>query len=177
MEHHLILLHIVSCSNPNTNCEFNNCSTPSLTGEDLQPTHQYCTNYTFQLKGHRNKTYSKVVNLVIATGALISYQVTVNVNKCPFGFRNWNDTLSICSAEDVLVKYYIASDVDSLTVLRNNTMWIGNSSSNTTLAVHLNCPYDYCNTSSITFRIIDEQDNQCNYNRVMWRMNVRSILF
>ena len=59
----------------------------------------------------------------------------------------------------------IANDVQTSTVIRNNTIWIGNSSWNTSLAVHLRCPYDYCNPSSITFRITDEQDNQCNYNR------------
>ena len=72
--------------------------------------------------------------------------------------------MSICSADDVLVKHDIANDVQTSTVIRNSTIWIGNSSWNTSLAVHLHCPYDYCNSSSITFRISDEQDNQCNYN-------------
>eukprot|EP00731_Ephydatia_muelleri_P022234 Em0014g825a len=157
----------LTCLIPNTNA---NCTTPSLKTTDLQPTHLYCTNYTYLVTGNWNKTYSMLLNLILASAYLgkidISpYQVTVNINQCPFGFRNWSDIMSICSAEDILVNYHIANDVQTSTVLRNNTMWIGNSSSNTSLAVHLHCPYDYCNPSSITFRITDEQDNQCNYNR------------
>ena len=157
----------LTCFIPNTNA---NCTTPSLKTIDLQPTHQYCTNYTYLVTGNWNKTYSMLLNLILASAYLgkidISpYQVTVNINQCPFGFRNWSDIMSICSAEDMLVKYHIANDVQTSTVLRNNTIWIGNSSSNISLAVHLHCPYDYCNPSSITFRISDEQDNQCNYNR------------
>ncbi|KAL5474677.1 hypothetical protein EMCRGX_G026660 [Ephydatia muelleri] len=157
----------LTCLIPNTNA---NCTTPSLKTTDLQPTHLYCTNYTYLVTGNWNKTYSMLLNLILASAYLgkidISpYQVTVNINQCPFGFRNWSDIMSICSAEDILVNYHIANDVQTSTVLRNNTIWIGNSSSNISLAVHLHCPYDYCNPSSITFRITDEQDNQCNYNR------------
>ena len=160
---------LISCPNPNINC-VTNCTTPSLKTTDIQPTHQYCTNYTYLVTGNSNKAYGMLLSLVLTRAYLgninlIPYQVIININQCPFGFTNWSDGLSICSADDVLVRHDIANDVQTSTVIRYNTIWIGNSSSNTSLAVHLHCPYDYCNSSSITFRISDEQDNQCNYNR------------
>ena len=163
-------LDLMSCPNPNINCGFTNCTTPSLKTTDIHPTHQYCTNYTYLVTGKSNKAYGMLLSLVLTRAYLgkiylIPYQVIININQCPFGFRNWSDIMSICSAEDILVKYHIANDVHTLTVIRNNTIWIGNSSWNTSLAVHLHCPYDYCNPSSITFWITDEQDKQCNYNR------------
>ena len=161
---------LMSCPNPNINCGFTNCTAPSLKTTDIQPTHQYCTNYTYLVTGNSNKAHGMLLSLVLTRAYLghnylFPYRVIININQCPFGFTNWSDGLSICSADDVLVKHDIANDVQTSTVIRNSTIWIGNSSSNTSLAVHLHCPYDYCNSSSITFRISDEQDNQCNYNR------------
>ena len=160
---------LISCPNPN-NCDVTNCTSLSLKTTDIQPTHQYCTNYTYLVTGNSNKAYGMLLSLVLTRAYLgniylFPYRVIINVDQCPFGFTNWSDRLSICSADDVLVRHDIVNDVQTSTVIRNNTIWIGNSSSNTSLAVHLHCPYDYCNSSSITFRISDEQDNQCNYNR------------
>ena len=160
---------VMSCSSFNFYCGFTKCTTPSLKPTDVQPTHQYCTNYAYQVTGNSNKA-DMLLTLIIMrayleTAYLSPYEVIININQCPFGFTNWSDELSICSADDVLVRHDIANDVQTSTVLRNSTIWIGNSSWNTSLAVHLHCPYDYCNPSSITFRITDEQDNQCNYNR------------
>ncbi|KAL5474673.1 hypothetical protein EMCRGX_G026656 [Ephydatia muelleri] len=103
--------NLMSCPNPNINCGVTNCTSPSLKTTDIQPTHQYCTNYTYLVTEKRNKAY-----------------------------------------DDVLVRHDIVNDVQTSTVLRNNTIWIGNSSSNTSLAVHLHCPYDYCNPSKHTLQ-------------------------
>ena len=152
-----------TCANLySSNCVTENCTILSF--NNVQQTQQYCTNYTYLVTGRYNQTYNKILYLFPITSE-ISYGVIINVNQCPFGFKTWNTNAMTCSADDVLTKYHIVNDINTLTVLRNGTMWVGTCSSNKVLAVHPNCPYDYCNTSSITFRIEDEQDNQCNNNR------------
>ena len=148
------------------NCATENCTNPSF--NNVQQTKRYCTNYTYQVTGRDNLAYSKIIWLFPITSnntyLVYRYGVIINVNQCPVGFRNWNTNAMICSADDVLTKYNISSDINTLTVIKYGTIWVG-SYSNNVLAVHLHCPYDYCNTTSITFRIEDEQDNQCNNNR------------
>ena len=155
-----------NCAELNSDC-ISNCTSPSFS--NLQPTKQYCTNYTYQVIGRDNQAYSNVLYLFPISayfgktgyGLFIMY---INTSNCPFGFTSWNSKKLICSANDVLTRYNIGNDINTLTVLRNGTMWVGYNS-HMVLAVHLHCPYDYCNTASITFRIEDEQDNQCSNNR------------
>ncbi|KAL5474676.1 hypothetical protein EMCRGX_G026659 [Ephydatia muelleri] len=48
---------LMSCPNPNINFGVTNCTAPSLKTTDIQPTHQYCTNYTYLVTGNSNKAY------------------------------------------------------------------------------------------------------------------------
>ena len=155
---------VISCPNLKINCVVENCTNQSLKATDLQPTNQNCTNYTYLVTANRNKAYSVLLSPVTTTYAnMVPYIFVIDITECPFGFKTWSN-ISMCSADEVLLKYHIDNDVDTATVIRSNTIWIGNSSHNT-LAVHSNCPYDYCNPNSITFRVAIEQDSQCNYNR------------
>ena len=147
-----------------SNCTIANCSNPPL--NDVQITQRNCANYTYLVTGRDNQAYSKALYLYPITShyPYFLFDVIINVHQCPFGFTNWNPNAKICSADDVVTKYNIGNDINTLTLLRNGTMWVG-SYSKMVLAVHLHCPYDYCNPINITFRIEDEQDNQCNNNR------------
>ena len=154
-----------TCIDQNCYCD-TNCTNPSF--NNVQKTQRYCTNYTYLLTGRDNLVYNITLYLFTISADsnlyLDPYEVIINVHQCPFGFKKWNTNAMTCSADDVLTKYHIGNDINTLTVLRNGTMWVG-STTNKVLAVHLHCPYDYCNTASITFRIEDQQDNQCSNNR------------
>ena len=79
---------------------------------------------------------------------------------CPFGFE-LNARKCDC-ASHLLRSPGVTCDINSQTIHRPNSMWIGNYSGDVTL--HLNCPFDYCETEGGSISL-SYQDTQCSFNR------------
>ena len=80
---------------------------------------------------------------------------------CPFGFE-LNTTCSKCDCASHLRAPGVICDINSQTIHRPKSMWIGNHSDDLTL--HLNCPFDYCETEGGSISL-SYQDTQCSFNR------------
>ena len=143
-----------------------NCTTPDSSGIQQQ-SQKYCINYAYQVI-EENYEHTVAVVLVPKTayfnlfGGTLKYLTLVTVLPCPFGFM-WNSTSQTCACGLVLQTYDVKCDINTLTVTKIGTLWIGTSSIGV-LAVHKHCPYDYCNVTDTTFSLND-QDMQCNLNR------------
>eukprot|EP00731_Ephydatia_muelleri_P028278 Em0019g1151a len=143
-----------------------NCTTPVVSGNQQQ-TQQYCTNYVYEVI-EKDYIHTFAIVLVPKTayfnffGGTLKYAALVTVLPCPFGFI-WNSTSYSCTCAPLLQKFDVLCDINKQVVTTSGTLWVGNTSSGD-LAAHDHCPYDYCNTSFITFRFSD-QDEQCAHNR------------
>ena len=78
---------------------------------------------------------------------------------CPFGFEL---NARKCDCASHLRVPGVTCDINSQTIHRPKSMWIGNHSDDLTL--HLNCPFDYCETEGGSISL-SYQDTQCSFNR------------
>ena len=145
-----------------------NCTAPSFSGEQQQ-TMQYCSNYSYQVKGKDNQLHNSAIHLLskaaYADGyGTSTYSMLVTVFPCPTasGFI-WDQATKVCSCSPIRQKYNVPRDINTLTVLKTGTLWIGSSSSGE-LAVYTHCPYDYCKTNDTWRLMLTNQDEQCDYN-------------
>ena len=145
-----------------------NCTAPSLSGKPQQTT-KYCSNFSYQVLGYDNQVKYISVHLLSKTvlfsqsAGTGTYSVFLKVSQCPFamGFI-WNNTTKKCDC-NYLIAYGANCDINTLTVSKTGSLWIGNSSSGD-IAVHTHCPFDYCNPAYLNSSLVN-QDEQCNYNR------------
>ena len=73
-----------------------------------------------------------------------------------------------CDCEERLQKYTNECDINDQTILRPagyGNFWVGYDNALKGLILNPHCPLDYCTSSSIRFRLIDETNKQCNANR------------
>ena len=126
----------------------------------------YCTSLLYTLQ-----TLEKSIafELFVETPfSLISYlpaaepaTVVATILDCPLGFHLQKKSQT-CDCLPQLIRKGVTCDIDTQTVGRSNSLWIGNYSNN--VVAHNNCPFDYCNQSTMSFRL-SNQDDQCNWNR------------
>ena len=152
-----------------TQSDVYDCTIPSIF-QQLQQTQQHCSNYYYQVETIRDPPYMSIINLIprsvrVNSNMLYStYSKFMRIQTCPHGFI-WNTSTRICDCSQVLQMNNVQCDINTLTVLRSETMWIGNSSGGI-LAVHPHCPYDYCLTSDKSKSLsLTSQNNQCDNNR------------
>ena len=80
---------------------------------------------------------------------------------CPFGFE-LNGITSKCDCASHLRAPGVICNINSQTIHRPASMWIGNYSGD--LILHHNCPFDYCQPVGGDISLSD-QDAQCSFNR------------
>ena len=132
---------------------------------DLQATTARCLKLHLLL----NSTYptAAYVNITV-NGGLKEWGVTlfVDIMGCPPGFRKDKQSgKCICAAllEEFNISCLAAHNTSSFR--RSGTNWFAFiNSSRTCLTVFTNCPFDYCNSSLVTFNILNP-DNQCTGSR------------
>ena len=125
-----------------------------------------CTDVTFTLRTSRSLNITKVyVTLESSVSELLSDPlakvIEVTIESCPIGFPLVNDTC-ICSPE--LNSPSITCDINTQILTRDGDMWIGYKNDLDCLIVYPNCPFDYCNSSNISFNL-GYPNKQCLLNR------------
>ena len=97
------------------------------------------------------------ISLPEKTGA----DVEVFIRECPFGFVL--DTVSKkCNCTHLLKKQGVVCDIDSQTLHKPPSMWIGNVSG--VVIAHDQCPLDYCNKNVLNIDPYNQQE-QCDFRR------------
>ena len=92
--------------------------------------------------------------------------INVTMKPCPPGFQLWHSRKCDCDLQ--LRPYNVTCDINNETITKAENVWInatyGKHSEYLGLMVHTHCPFDYCNTSRVSFRI-ETPDAQCAFNR------------
>ena len=89
-------------------------------------------------------------------------KVKVYIKHCPFGFK-LNVVNRECSCVEHLRNSAIECDI-KLVIIRkaSSLIWLGNYSGE--IAIHYNCPFDYCKQDFFNVDPYNQQE-QCNFNR------------
>ena len=84
--------------------------------------------------------------------------VTMVFQDCPFGFKLSNSPPYLCNCMPHISAAGVRCNISTQTIHRPANMWIGNYSGG--IAVHPNCPFDYCKPESMNISLWN-QDEQC----------------
>ena len=89
----------------------------------------------------------------------------LSLSKCPLGFHTSKHTVS-CDCDElkknISLPGTLTCDASTKTITRQGDVWIGNISE--CVVVHNTCPFDYCDSSQVTFTLADPSP-QCALNR------------
>ena len=89
--------------------------------------------------------------------------IPVHFLPCPLGFELSISNAS-CICHSPLQQYTNTCDIDTQSIQRKGNFWF--SYENTSLALHPQCPFDYCKPSDIAIQVrISNIDDQCAHNR------------
>ena len=106
---------------------------------------------------------------ITVNGGLPGWGVTlaVDIMECPPGFIK-NEQSGSCDCAPLLNNYSISciASHNSSYFRRSGSNWFAflNTTNRTCLTVYTDCPFDYCNSSQVTFNILDP-DDQCTGGR------------
>ena len=90
-------------------------------------------------------------------------RISVYIRPCPRGFV-LSPTTGGCACEDRLMTYTNSCNITDQTILREGTFWVGYDNASESLILSPHCPFDYCKTEPVQFKVTDT-DLQCAYNR------------
>ena len=106
---------------------------------------------------------------ITVNGGLPGWGVTlaVDIMECPPGFIK-NEQSGRCECAPLLKNYSISciASHNASYFSRSGSNWFAflNTTNKTCLTVYTDCPFDYCNSSQVTFNILDP-DDQCTGGR------------
>ena len=106
---------------------------------------------------------------ITVNGGLPGWGVTlaVDIMECPPGFIK-NEQSGRCECAPLLKHYSISciASHNASYFSRSGSNWFAflNTTNRTCLTVYTDCPFDYCNSSQVTFNILDP-DDQCTGGR------------
>ena len=106
---------------------------------------------------------------ITVNGGLPGWGVTlaVDIMECPPGFIE-NEQSGNCDCVPILKNYSISciASHNASYFRRSGSNWFAflNTTNRTCLTVYTDCPFDYCNSSQVTFNILDP-DDQCTGGR------------
>ena len=89
--------------------------------------------------------------------------VKITTIKCPLGFE-LSQSLGVCDCNRIFQDLQPECNIITEEISRNGDAWLGYDEDGDCLIGHNECPYDYCDTSMVTFTI-NNTDPQCNLNR------------
>ena len=126
-----------------------------------------CTNITFNLRPNHESLNTTKVFVILESSVsepsvdILAKIINVTMEPCPIGFPLINNTC-VCRSE--LKTSFITCDINTQIISRDGEMWIGYRNDSDCLIVYPNCPFDYCNDSTIHFTITSP-DPQCLFHR------------
>ena len=106
---------------------------------------------------------------ITVNGGLSGWGVTlaVDIMECPPGFIK-NEQSGRCDCAPLLKNYSISciASHNASYFCRSGSNWFAflNTTNRTCLTVYTDCPFDYCNSSQVTFNILNP-DDQCTGGR------------
>ena len=91
--------------------------------------------------------------------------VKIATIKCPLGFE-LSQSLGVCDCNRIFQDQYLQPECNIITeeISRDGDAWLGYDEDRDCLIGHDECPFDYCDTSMVTFTM-NNTDPQCNLNR------------
>ena len=89
--------------------------------------------------------------------------ITIDIQPCPYD-SVLSNTDGICECSEEVLKVATQCDPLSGIVTRQGTNWIGYNSYDNCTTVYTECPFDYCNFSTVKFPLYNP-DLQCALNR------------
>ncbi len=123
-----------------------------------------CTELTYTVFGSPGNAsvelYAEGPCLMVGTPLTIQ----VEVLPCPPGFSQVEPHGS-CECSERLKEFTDTCSASDGTILRDGEFWVGYDSHSQGLILHPNCPFEYCTSNAISFRV-EDSDAQCNLNRV-----------
>ncbi len=96
----------------------------------------------------------------------IRLAIYLEVLECPPGFvLSTNRAAMACMCDPRLLEYTDTCNSSDGTILRNGKFWVGyDQELDPGLILYFSCPFDYCITDEISFKVEDSEE-QCNNNR------------
>ena len=88
--------------------------------------------------------------------------INVTLLQCPPGFAFQNAS-NRCDCHPLLSQYNVTCDINNQTITKADTSWISFDQSGVVL--HPDCPFDYCELGTVTFKLTEDPDIQCAFNR------------
>ncbi len=70
-----------------------------------------------------------------------------------------------CTCDTRLTRYTDTCNPQDGTILRDDTFWVGYDQELDGIILYSTCPFDYCITDDMSFRV-EDSNSQCNHNRV-----------
>ena len=145
----------------------------NLIQSSLNDTDTHCTVLSYPI--HKVFTANSTMLTLRVDGIAESDKVLVSVNvrirKCPLGFELTPSGSGICECSQYLTGLVqnVTCNITSLLITRLGNTWIGTDRNSSCLLVEVHCPFDYCDSSLVSFNL-DNTDTQCALNRsgVMW---------
>ena len=126
--------------------------------QNVQDLGRGCGELTFSVL-----TAARKVELHLEVESILGSQytpsvVTVVFQDCPFGFQLSETPPFLCNCMPHISTAGVKCNISTQTIHRPANMWIGNYSGG--IAVHSNCPFDYCKLGNINISLWS-QDEQC----------------
>ena len=121
----------------------------------------HCTNFSYVIRTRSVEQHTAILMLYSS----VNRTIQINIQDCPLGFKtvpNNKNLVHMCTCSDHLHEEGIVCSIDEVALYKTATMWVGNYSGG--IAVHRNCPFDYCKTNFTAVNVFNQQD-QCNFNR------------
>ena len=134
-----------------------------------------CTNVSLQVHDTKNASslhpadnLDVIFQLQIDTSytlvSNIPLTVVIPVMPCPAGFAV--NSSFICQCVSVIEEKdaNVTCNIDDESISHKGDIWIGFDTDENCTIVGLDCPFDYCHRSEVSFNIL-EPDPQCNFHR------------
>ena len=133
--------------------------------ENTQKTGSTCTDLTYTIFSNRSTEMVKLYADGPCGQSGIPLSIHVQLFDCPVGFMLSNSSLQ-CVCEERLQNFTDRCHINNQTITRtrSDNFWIGMTNKNDGIILHPHCPFDYCHTRDLNFKI-NESDFQCKYNR------------
>ena len=127
-----------------------------------------CSTFNYTIYSYRllNGSFHRIIQLSTTLptanfGYPTYYQdVDVEILPCPFGFA-MNVNQGICDCNTLLKKGQFVCDINRQTILRNGSVWVGNTSFG--IGFHPHCPLFYC-IQEPSQVLLNDSDMQCSNN-------------
>lgn len=90
--------------------------------------------------------------------------IQLSVLPCPPGLSQ-TEVNGSCVCDERLQRYTDICNATDGTIFRDGDFWVGYDSQSQGLILHPNCPFEYCVSRSVSFRV-EDSDTQCSHNRM-----------